>query len=66
MGWTLDRTSVSIEEDFHFRRDGGRLVLNGQHTFDMRDFGVNPPRIFTLRVEPQVRVSVRLVTEEEE
>jgi hypothetical protein len=56
----------SFEEDFRFRRDGGRLVLTGQHTFDMRDFGVNPPRILTLRVEPQVVVSVRLVAQEEE
>jgi polyisoprenoid-binding protein YceI len=59
------RTQV-FEEDFRFRRDGGRLVLQGQHTFDMRDFGVNPPSILTLRVEPQVTVSVRLVTEQAE
>lgn len=78
--WAMDggeryRAAVSVtahgrtrafEEDFRFRRDGGRLVLDGQHVFDMRDFGVNPPRILTLRVEPQVRVSVRLVAEEED
>jgi len=55
----------TFEEDFRLRRDNGRLVLDGQHTFDMRDFGVNPPRILALRVHPQVRVSVRLVAEEE-
>lgn len=53
-----------IEEDFKFGLDGGRLVLEGEHTFDVRDFGVSPPRIFTLRVEPQVKVRVRLVAEE--
>ncbi|HYW25217.1 MAG TPA: YceI family protein [Terriglobales bacterium] len=63
---TAHGRTQAFEEDFHYRRDGARLVLNGQHTFDMRDFGVNPPRIFTLRVEPRVRVSVRLVTEQEE
>ena len=56
----------SFEEDFQLRRNNGRLVLDGQHTFDMRDFGVNPPRILTLRVEPQVMVSVRLVAQEED
>ncbi len=55
----------SFEEDFRMRRDGRRLVLEGQHTFDMRDFGVDPPRILTLRVEPEVRVRVRLVADEE-
>lgn len=63
---TAHGRTQSIEEDFGVRRDGRRLVLEGRHTFDMRDFGVNPPRIFTLRVEPQVKVDVRLVAEEEE
>lgn len=62
---TAHGRTQAFEEDFRVRRDGRRLVLDGQHTFDMRDFGVNPPRIFTLRVEPEVRVSVRLVAEEE-
>ena len=56
----------SIEEDFSLRRDGRRMILEGRHTFDMRDFGVNPPRILTLKVDPEVRVSVRLVADEED
>jgi hypothetical protein len=32
----------------------------------MRDFGVNPPRILTLKVDPAVRVRVRLVADEED
>jgi hypothetical protein len=31
----------------------------------MRDFGVNPPRILTLKVEPEVNVEAHLVAEEE-
>lgn len=54
----------SIEEAFELKLEGGRLTLEGWHTFDMRDFGVNPPRIFTLKVDPQVKVSVRLVADE--
>jgi polyisoprenoid-binding protein YceI len=54
-----------IEEDFVMKRNGSRLELEGEHTFDMRDFGVNPPRILTLKVEPEVKVRVRLVAEEQ-
>lgn len=53
-----------FEEDFTATLDGDRLVLQGEHVFDMRDFGVDPPRILTLKVEPQVRVRVRVVAEE--
>lgn len=41
-----------------------RLVLDAEQTFDMRDFGLQPPRIFTLKVEPEVRVTVHLVARE--
>ncbi|MFZ0218405.1 MAG: YceI family protein [Candidatus Dormiibacterota bacterium] len=57
-------TTRSVEEEFTLRLDGKRLTLEGEHTFDMRDFGVQPPRIFTLKVEPEVRVKVRVVAEE--
>jgi YceI-like domain len=63
---TAHGRTQTIEEDFSLRRDGRRLVLEGRHTFDMRDFGVNPPRILTLKVDPQVKVSVRLVADEED
>lgn len=63
---TAHGRSQPVEEDFSLRRSGRRLILEGRHTFDMRDFGVNPPRILALRVEPQVRVSVRLVADEED
>ena len=53
----------TIDEEFTLRREGRSVVLEGEHTFDMRDFGMNPPRILTLRVEPEVRVKVRVVAE---
>lgn len=37
-----------------------RLVVTGEQTFDIRDFGVSPPRILMLRVEPDVRVRIRV------
>jgi polyisoprenoid-binding protein YceI len=42
--------------------DGGLTVeLRGATTFDIRDFGMKPPRILMLRVEPHVAVRVELV-----
>ena len=41
--------------------DGDRLRIEGEQIFDVRDFGIKPPRILMLRVEPEVRVEIRLV-----
>lgn len=36
------------------------VALRGQATFDIRDFGLEPPRLLLLRVEPEVSVAVEL------
>jgi polyisoprenoid-binding protein YceI len=41
--------------------DDHTICLEGQSTFDIRDFGMEPPRILILRVEPEVRVRVEVV-----
>jgi hypothetical protein len=38
--------------------DGDTVRLEGSTTFDVRDFGMEPPRILVLRVHPAVRVSL--------
>lgn len=43
--------------------DGDRLVVEGERSFDMRDFGMEPPRILMLKVEPDVMVRVRITAE---
>ena len=48
------------EGDFSLRVDGRRLTVEGEHTFDMRDFGVDPPRFLGLKMDPEVNVKVRL------
>jgi len=43
--------------------DGGNVVIEGSHTFDVREFEIQPPRILMLRVYPEVTVEVCLVAQ---
>jgi len=45
--------------------DPQTIELAGKSRFDVRDFGVEPPRMLMLRVEPEVDVRVELVAEKE-
>jgi hypothetical protein len=39
------------------------IALRGESIFDIRDFGMEPPRILIFKVEPDVHVRVELVAE---
>jgi polyisoprenoid-binding protein YceI len=41
--------------------DDATVRLEGEHTFDVRDFGMEPPRILALRVYPDVKVRVEII-----
>jgi polyisoprenoid-binding protein YceI len=43
----------------------GTITLAGRSTFDIRDFGMEPPRILMLKVEPEVSVRVEIIAEKE-
>jgi polyisoprenoid-binding protein YceI len=45
--------------------DDQTIRLEGESTFDIRDFGMDPPRILMLRVEPAVSVRVEIVATRE-
>jgi len=45
--------------------DEQSLVIEGEQTFDIRDFGVQPPKILMLKVHPDVRVRVKVVAQQE-
>jgi polyisoprenoid-binding protein YceI len=40
--------------------DDRTIVLEGESTFDVRDFGMEPPKILMLRVHPEVNVRVQI------
>ena len=46
--------------------DSHSIELEDEATFDIRDFGMEPPRILMLKVEPVVRVTAHVVAEKEE
>ena len=53
-----DELTLEVLDDRTVRIEGGS-------TFDIRDFGMQPPRILMLRVHPEVAVRVELIAERE-
>jgi polyisoprenoid-binding protein YceI len=45
--------------------DQQTIRLAGASRFDIRDFGMEPPRVLVLRVEPEVDVRVEILAEKE-
>jgi YceI-like protein len=43
----------------------GTIVFEGEQIFDIRDFGVQPPKILMFKVHPDVTVRVRVVAQQE-
>ena len=54
------------EDEMTFTRDDDTLRLEGTTTFDIRDWGMEPPRILMLRVHPEVTVTLDAVAVQEE
>jgi len=62
---TFHGVTRPVEGELSIKADNGSLVLEGEHTFDIRDFGVDPPKILMLKVHPDVKVRVRAIAEQE-
>jgi hypothetical protein len=43
------------------RREGGVLAFAGEHLADVRRWGLEPPRLLVLRVDPEVHVRLQLL-----
>ncbi|MGZ4807368.1 MAG: YceI family protein, partial [Ilumatobacteraceae bacterium] len=62
---TFRGVARTYEDEMTVNIDGGTLSLAGQSTFDIRDFGMEPPRILMLKVQPEVTVRVEIVAEKD-
>jgi polyisoprenoid-binding protein YceI len=54
-------TNTYADEMTIAQHDDETVHLEGRSTFDIRDFGMEPPRILMLRVHPEVAVKVAIV-----
>jgi polyisoprenoid-binding protein YceI len=61
---TFHGVTRSEEGEITVQVADGALVLEGEQTFDIRNYKVDPPKILMLRVHPDVRVRVRVVAEQ--
>lgn len=48
-----------------FSSGDSTIELAGSSSFDIRDFGMDPPRILVLKVQPDVDIRVEIVAEKE-
>jgi polyisoprenoid-binding protein YceI len=63
---TFRGVTNSYEDEMTIARfDDETLHLEGRSTFDIRDFGMEPPRILMFRVHPEVAVTVTIVARKE-
>jgi len=65
---TFHGVTRTVEGEVELSQPGGdgTIVFEGEQTFDIRDFGVQPPKILMFKVHPDVKVRVRVVAQEEE
>ena len=63
---TFKGVTRRYEDEMTVEAVDGTVTLAGRKTFDVRDFGMEPPRILMLKVEPAVDVRVSIVAERED
>jgi len=61
---TFHGVTRALTADVTFSHDGEGLRIEGEQRIDMRDFGVQPPRLLILRVDAVVQVHVRITARE--
>ena len=61
---TFHGVTQQFNEECTARIEGGTLRVEAEHTFDIRDFGVQPFKILSLQVHPDVQLKLRLVGRE--
>ena len=45
--------------------DERSLLIEGEQVFDIREFGIEPPKILMFRVHPDVRVRIKVVAQQD-
>ena len=58
---TLSGRSRRYEGEFALAHSGDGLTIEGELNVDIREFGLKPPNLLIVKVEPIVRVRLHLV-----
>lgn len=59
--FTFHGTTQEFTEDVTARLDGDKIHVSTEHTFDITQFGVQPFKLLTMKIFPEVRLVLRLV-----
>lgn len=62
---TMHGQTREISGEIHLRVDGTTLTIDGQQVINVKDFGIDPPRLIILKVEPEVDLRVHIEAERE-
>ncbi len=63
---SLHGVTKAVEGEVNLKvLDDGNFEVEGEKVFDIRDFGLTPPRILMLKVYPDVKVRGRVVAEKQ-
>ncbi|MFZ0129498.1 MAG: YceI family protein [Candidatus Dormiibacterota bacterium] len=58
---TLHGITKDITGDVTLTASGNTLTIDGQQVINVKDFGIDPPRLIILKVEPEVDLQVHVV-----
>jgi polyisoprenoid-binding protein YceI len=59
--FTFHGVTRQFVEECRASVDGNKLRVEGEHTFNIEDFGVKPFKILTMKIYPEVQLLVHLV-----
>lgn len=60
---TMHGQTREISGDIELHVDGTTMTIDGQQVINVKDFGIDPPRLIILKVEPDVDLTVHIVAE---
>jgi polyisoprenoid-binding protein YceI len=60
---TMHGQTREIAARVRVRTQGREMTITGRHVINVKEFGIDPPRLILLRMEPEVDVRVHIVAE---
>ncbi len=58
---TMHGQTREIQGEVQIAVDGSQMTVDGDHVINVKDFGIEPPRLIILKVEPEVTVRAHIV-----